>query len=86
MKIVGICKPFNPIFNFMVYDDENILVTEFSCSFDSLNELVLTTAKQNKIEKVVLIGPQNYTKKIKDNIKELESSKYEENKITIELI
>ena len=84
-KIVSVIKPFTMQQNIFVYEDGN-KIDALTANLDNIQEILLDTAMKYNANEIQLVGAKNYSKGIKNKIEELEISKYNENKIIIDLI
>lgn len=84
-KIVSVIKPFTISQNIFVYEDGNKILNSNSPLGDLQNNL-LEIAKEYQVEEIDLIGSKKYCSGIKKQIQEKELSKYNENKLVINLI
>lgn len=84
-KIVSVIKPFTISQNIFVYEDGNKILN-FDSPLGDLQNNLLEIAKKYRIEEIDLIGSKKYCGGIKKQIQEKELSKYNENKLVINLI
>ncbi len=84
-KIVSVLKPFTFQQNIFIYED-GVRIDNLISNWDTLQEDILYIALKNNINEINLLGSNTYSEKIKEKIKELELTKYNENKLNINLI
>lgn len=84
-KIVSVLKPFTFQQNIFIYED-GVRINNLISNWDTLQEDILYIALKNNINEINLLGNNTYSEKIKEKIKELELTKYNENKLNINLI
>ena len=84
-KIVSVIKPFVINQNVFVYEDGNKIDVLFS-PLEEIQNLIVNTATQYEITDVELIGSKKYLNGIANKIKEVELTKYNENKLNINII
>ena len=84
-KIVSVLKPFTFQQNIFIYED-GVRINNLISNWDTLQEDILYIALKNNINEINLLGSNTYSEKIKEKIKELELTKYNENKLNINLI
>lgn len=84
-KIIGILQPFDTKQIIYVYEDNNkIDIVETTMSDFSIS--VLDLINKYDILDINLAGPKQYTKKIGNDIKEQEITKYNNSQITIKYL
>ena len=84
-KIIGVLRPFDRRQNFYVYEDGNKLDTK-QPTVDEINETIFALCQKYEITQVDLTGPKQYNRGLKKKIELAEMQKYNENKLTINII
>ena len=83
-KIVTVIKAFTLNHNVFVYD-ENEVIDIVQASMNDLENVILSTAEEYDIQDVTLVGPKKFSAGIKARIQTAEMSKYNCNKLNIEI-
>ena len=84
-KIVSVIKPFTYTQNIFVYEDGN-KIDIISTNLDNLSNTLFEISDKYNTNEVDIYGNLNFLKGIKDNIKTAEMTKYNKNKLNINLI
>ena len=84
-KIVAVIKPFVIQQNIFVYEDGN-KIDVLTSPLNDIQNTLIETADKYQIENIDILGSKKYYKVIVNKIKELELTKYNENKLIINLI
>lgn len=84
-KIVSVIKPFTYNQNVFVYEDGNKIETTIT-NLDNLSNTLFELIDKYNINEINLIGNLKFSKGIKEKIENAEMTKYNDNKINIELI
>ena len=83
-KIVTVIKPFTLKQNVYVYEDNDVIdVTQVNLK--ELEDLIIAKAEEFDITDVTLVGAKKFSTGIKKKIQENEISKYNTNKLNIEI-
>ena len=83
-KIVSVIKPFTVQQNVFVYEDGN-KIEVISTPLNDIQNTMVEIADKYNINEIELIGSKKYSKGIENKIKEIEMTKYNENKLNIKL-
>lgn len=84
-KIVSVIKPFTYNQNVFVYEDGNKIETTIT-NLDNLSNTLFELIDKYNTNEINLIGNLKFSKGIKEKIENAEMTKYNDNKINIELI
>lgn len=84
-KIIALIKPFDMKQSLYVYEDEN-QIDSYSFAVNDINDVIFIFVDKYDIQYVDLVGPKQYVEGIKKKIKEAESTKYNKNKLKINII
>lgn len=84
-KIVSVIKPFTYNQNVFVYEDGNKIETT-TTNLDNLSNTLFELIDKYNTNEINLIGNLKFSKGIKEKIENAEMTKYNDNKINIELI
>ncbi len=84
-KIVTVVKPFVMDQHIFVYENGN-KIDLVTCKLEEVPAKMLELCSKHSSETIELVGPKNYNKGIKKQIKELEMTKYNKEKINIILL
>lgn len=84
-KIVGMIRPFDMRQNFYVYEDGNKLACE-QPRMGELNDAIFNLMEEYNITQLDLIGPKQYNEGLSKKIKEAEITKFNTNKLEINII
>ena len=84
-KIVSVIKPFTYNQNVFVYEDGNKIETTIA-NLDNLSNTLFELIDKYNTNEINLIGNLKFSKGIKEKIENAEMTKYNDNKINIELI
>ena len=83
-KIVTVIKPFTLKQNVYVYEDNDVIdITQVNLK--ELEDLIIAKAEEFDITDVTLVGAKKFSTGIKKKIQENEISKYNTNKLNIEI-
>ena len=83
-KIVSIIKPFTFTQNIFVYENGN-KIDVVSTNLDNLSKSLFELSEKYDTNEVDLIGNLKFSKGIKEKIETAEMTKYNENKLNINL-
>lgn len=83
-KIVSIIKPFTFTQNIFVYENGN-KIDVVSTDLDNLSKSLFELSEKHDTNEVDLIGNLKFSKGIKEKIETAEMTKYNENKLNINL-
>ena len=84
-KIVSVIKPFTYNQNVFVYEDGNKIETTIT-NLDNLSNTLFELIDKYNTNEINLIGNLKFSKGKKEKIENAEMTKYNDNKINIELI
>ena len=84
-KIIGIVRPFDIAQTFYVYEDGN-KIDIMSIPIEQMENHILNLCEQYEITQVDLTGPKQYIKGIQERVQKAELTKYNNNKININII
>lgn len=84
-KIIGIIHPFDLKQFFYVYEDGN-KVAAMNTTIDKIPEVIYNLSKQYDVYQVNLSGAKHFCNGIIKQVQQIESNKYDENKIVIKCI
>ena len=84
-KIVSVIKPFTYNQNVFVYENGNKIETTIT-NLDNLSNTLFELIDKYNTNEINLIGNLKFSKGIKEKIENAEMTKYNDNKINIELI
>jgi hypothetical protein len=84
-KIVGIIRPFDLKQNFYVYEDGNKLATA-NPTIDEMNDIIFAFAQKYDVNQVDLVGPKQYNRGLSKKLQETEMTKFNENKLIINIV
>lgn len=84
-KIVGLIKPFDLKQNFYVYEDGNKIDTALP-KIDEIGNTVLSLADKYNITQVDLVGSKQFNKGLRKKLQEEEMTKFNSNKLTINIL
>ena len=84
-KIIGIVRPFDTTQTFYVYEDGN-KINIMSIPIEQMENHILNLCEQYEITQVDLTGPKQYIKGIQERVQKAELTKYNNNKININII
>ena len=84
-KIVSVIKPFIINQNIFVYEDGN-KIDVLSVPLNDIQDLLIKTALQYKVNDIELIGSKKYLNGIINKIRETEINQYNENKLNIKIV
>lgn len=84
-KIVSVIKPFTYNQNVFVYEDGNKIETTIT-NLDNLSNTLFELIDKYNTNEINLVGNLKFSKGIKEKIENAEMTKYNDNKINIELI
>ena len=84
-KIVSIIRPFDRQQNIYVYEDGNKLETA-SATIQEMEDIIFTFVDKYNISQIDLVGPKQYLKGLQRKIEKTEFTKYNQNKLEINII
>lgn len=84
-KVVGILRPFDLAQSFYVYEDGNKIDAAYP-TIDEINNTLFQFIEKYDISQIDLTGPKQYARGISNKFQEAELMKYNQHKITINLI
>lgn len=84
-KIIGIIRPFDLRQTFYVYEDGNKIAVEYP-TLNEINESVFSLSSKYEVNQVDLVGPKQYNRGLSKRIKEAEMTKFNENKLEINIV
>ena len=84
-KIVSVIKPFTYNQNVFVYEDGNKIETTIT-NLDNLSNTLFELIDKYNTNEINLIGNLKFSTGIKEKMENAEMTKYNDNKINIELI
>lgn len=84
-KLVSVIKPFIVNQNIFVYEDGN-KIDVLSVPLNEIEKVLVDTATQYEAHEVELLGSKKYLNGIVNKIREIENSRYKENKLSIKII
>lgn len=84
-KIIGIIRPFDLRQTFYVYEDGNKIAVEYP-TLNEINESVFSLSSKYEVSQVDLVGPKQYNRGLSKRIKEAEMTKFNENKLEINIV
>lgn len=83
-KIVTVIKPFTLKQNVYVYEDNEVIdVTQ--AALTELEDTIITKANEYEANDITLVGAKKFSAGIKNKIKQAEMSKYNCDKLNIEV-
>ena len=84
-KIISVLQPFNMQQSFHVYENGN-LIAEESGSINNIEETIISLSEKYEADKVEIAGPKQYNRGLKRKIQEVEISKYNQNRLEINIL
>lgn len=84
-KIVAMIQPFSMKQNFYVYEDGNKL-TSATPTINEINETVFSFMQEYEVTQLDLVGPKQFNRGLSKKIKEAEMTKFNENKLEINIV
>lgn len=84
-KIVTVIKPFVVDQHIFVYENGN-KIDLITCKLEEIPTKMLELCSKYSSNRIELVGPKNYNRGIKKQIKELEMTKYNKEEIEIILL
>ena len=84
-KIIAMVRPFDAQQILMVYEDGN-KIDMIQTSIADFNESLFALSEKYEVYQLDMTGPKKYIKGLEKQIKEAEMTKYEINKIEINII
>ena len=84
-KIIAMVRPFDAQQILMVYEDGN-KIDMIQTSIADFNESLFALSEKHEVYQLDMTGPKKYIKGLEKQIKEAEMTKYEINKIEINII
>lgn len=84
-KIISVLQPFVREQTFYIYEDGN-LIAEKSDRIENIDKAIFSLSEEYKVDKVELAGPKQYNRGLKRKIQEVEMSKYNYNKLEINIL
>lgn len=83
-KIIAFVEPFSIEQKVFVYE-EGLLIDQNKCELEKIDENIDGLSKKHDINNIHIIGPIQYTKKVKEKIENYEINKYNNNNLSISL-
>ncbi len=84
-KIIAMVRPFDAQQILMVYEDGN-KIDMIQTSIADFNESLFALSEKHEVYQLDMTGPKKYIKGLEKQIKEAEMTKYETNKIEVNII
>lgn len=84
-KIVGVFKPFNLKQNLYVFEDGN-KITSVEVTLEDAAKTIMALAKEYDTNQIDLSGPKQYVRGLKKHFEQKELEKYNQNKLTFNII